>query len=88
MKLPLEQSAHIYVAASDKQKVSKSAASGKEKNRARLKLQREALRFAANCLEEWVGCIMDNGARAKVAKGGIEQLRELVASLEQLKPDE
>lgn len=73
MKHALEQSAHMYSYASKQR--SKAA-----KTRAQLRLQREAMRFAAQLLEELV--LLDGGARRRRLAPAVKELRAVAATLE------
>lgn len=76
----LEQAAQLYVKAS-------AAKVQKDKNLARIRLQQEALIYAANVMEEWTKLMLDGGERHRECKAGIEQLRELVIYAKQVLTD-
>lgn len=85
MNKKLEQSAHIYVWASTKQKLYPSGAvAARDKARGRLHIQNEALRYAADFLEEWTRLLLDGGAQHRKCKAAIAQLREIVSDAEQV----
>lgn len=74
----LAQSAHVYSYASKKAQGQDDRGARRSKNRARIKLQRDALAYAADFMEEITSMFLDGGERKKLCVPGVEQLRELV----------
>lgn len=80
----LEAAAHGYVATSNKLKESETKANKRVKNLARIKLQAEALRYAAEFLDQWTGLLMDGGERKRKCKVAIDQLKELYTDAQRM----
>lgn len=80
----LESAAHAYVATSKKHADSEAKEDKRTKNIARIALQTEALRYAADFMEHWTSLMLDGGDRARACKPGVNQLRELVMDAERL----
>lgn len=72
----LRSSAHMYAYASDKHRDSPSVDTIKAKGRAGLKLELEALRYAADTLEQLCGRMLDDGDQASKVAAPRLQLRE------------
>lgn len=77
----------MYVYASKRYEETPNPSTLKAKNRARLKLQREAIRYAADFMEKWTGLLLDGGERKKQCMPGVLQLREIVQDAEMLEND-
>lgn len=78
----LESAAHAYVSCSGAYRESETKDNRRKKNLARIRLQGEALRFAAEFLDTWTKMLTDGGEKQRKVKGGIDQLRESFAEFE------
>jgi hypothetical protein len=80
----LESAAHAYVATSKRFADTEEREDQRNKNLARIKLQTEALRYAADFMEHFTGLMLDGGDRLRACKPGIDQLREIVMDSERI----
>jgi len=79
----LEQAAHLYVDAADSCLPDKPY-QNRVKNIARFRLQKEALEFAADFMEQWTQNLLDGGDRKRACAAGVAQLRESVLDIERV----
>ncbi len=71
----LQQAAHLYVDAADRSRHDNAKAL-RDKSIATIRLQMEALRYAADFMEHWTSTMLDAGDQYIACAPGVAQLRE------------
>jgi uncharacterized protein YhdP len=82
----LEQAAHLYADAAEHYKPG-DPKTAVDKTIARLRLQAEALRYAASFMESWTQLMLDEGDQYVACAPGVAQLREIVTDSERIIAD-
>ncbi len=83
----LESAAHAYVATSDKLKNVDSDENQRKKDMCRMRLQAEALRYAADVMAEWTRMEDASGRLTAQCQPGIDQLRRMVEGVDKFLDD-